>query len=131
MTEKFEPGELFIYRKGPGVYELGVVKSQRDERTYFCYYSTGDTAAATPAPLMYKLTNATWAPIRWADIWGGNMITVRDVLRLIPPGHEVFVTDGDSGMFCVAVGVPEAFMGLQVVGIKVTDGCIDIEVCDA
>ena len=62
MKETFEPGELFIYRKAPGVYELGVVKRQRDDRTYFCYYSQGDTAAATPAPLMFKLTNAKWSP---------------------------------------------------------------------
>ncbi len=133
MTETFEPGELFIYRKAPGVYELGVVKSQRDDRTYFCYYSTGDTAAATPAPLMYKLVNAKWPPIRWADIWGGYQIRVGDVLNLVPLVHEVLVTDAnDSGLFCRAVGVPDTLRGKRVIGISATDGCIDIDidVCD-
>ena len=131
MTETFEPGELFIYEKAPGVYELGVTKRQRDDHTWFCYYSTGDTAAATPIANMRKLTNAKWAPIRWADIWGGDPVTVANLLKLIPGGHEVFVTDGDeSGMFCRAVGVPDAFMGLRVVGITAVEGCIDIEVYD-
>ncbi len=131
MTETFEPGELFVYEKAPGVYELGVTKWQRDERTWFCYYSTGDTAAATPIANMRKLTNAKWAPIRWADIWGGEPIKVSNLLKLIPGGHEVFITDGDGGMLCRAVGVPDAFMGDEVVDIKATaEGCIDIEVYD-
>jgi hypothetical protein len=29
------------------------------------------------------------------------------------------------------VGVPDAFMGLRVVGITAVEGCIDIEVLDA
>lgn len=131
MTETFEPGELFVYRKAPGVYELGVVKRQRDDRTYFCYYSSGDTAAATPAPLMHKLTNAKWPPIQWADIWGWDQIRVGDILNLIPLVHEVLITDDDGGgMFCRAVGVPDAFRGKRVRGIAATEGCIDIEVCD-
>lgn len=131
MTETFEPGEIFIYRKAPGVYELGVVKCQRDERTYYCYYSAGDTAAATPSPLMHKLVNAKWSPIRWVNLWGGNLSMVGDVLKLIPGSQEVTITNGSNeGIYCRAVGVPESFMGLQVVGITATEGCIDIEVLD-
>ena len=131
MTETFEPGELFVYRKAPGVYELGVVKCLRDDRTYYCHYSQGDTAAATPAPLMRKLVNAKWAPIRWARDGGTHQINVGDVLKLIPGGHEVFICDGDDGgMFCRAVGVPEAFKGMTVTGITATEGCVDIEVFD-
>ena len=87
MTEAFEPGELFIYRKAPGVYELGVVKMKRDDRTYFCYYSMGDTAAATPVANMRKLTNARWAPTKWAYRLGERLITVGDVLDLMPRAH--------------------------------------------
>lgn len=130
MKETFEPGEPFIYRKAPGVYELGIVKCQRDERTYYCYYSTGDTAALTPAPLMRKLVNAHWAPFRWSHIWGRHSIEVGELIDRLEGSQEVFITDGDSGMFCRAVGVPEAFMGMKVIGITATEGCIDIEVCD-
>ena len=60
MNKTFEPGEYFIYVNGDinGRYELGKVKSQRDDEIYFCYYHEGDTAAATPARCMHKLTNA-------------------------------------------------------------------------
>lgn len=60
MNKTFEPGEYFIYVNGDinGRYELGKVKRQRDETTYFCYYHEGDTAAATPVSCMHKLTNA-------------------------------------------------------------------------
>lgn len=136
MTETFEPGELFVYEKAPGVYELGVTKRQRDERTWFCYYSQGDTAAATPALLMHKLTNAKWAPIQWANVWGGPVTKVGDVLKLIPGGQRVFISDSDDngdGLYYFkgrAMDVPGDYMALQVVSITACDWCIDIEVCD-
>jgi len=136
MTETFEPGELFVYEKAPGVYELGVTKRQRDDATWFCYYSTGDTAAATPAPLMYKLTNAKWAPIQWSNVWGGPVITVGDLLKLVPGGHKVFISDSDDngeGSYYFegrTMDVPGEYMNLQVVSVTAYDWRIDIEVCD-
>lgn len=137
MAETFEPGELFIYEKAPGVYELGVTKRQRDERTWFCYYSMGDTAAATPAPLMNKLVNAKWAPIQWSNVWGGPVIMVGDLIKLVPGGHKVFVSDSDDngeGSYYFegrATDLPGEYMNLQVVSVTAYDGQIDIEVCDA
>ena len=60
MNKTFEPGEYFIYVNGDinGRYELGKVKRKKDDKTYFCYYHEGDTAAATPVDRMHKLTNA-------------------------------------------------------------------------
>ena len=136
MTETFEPGELFIYRKAPGVYELGVTKSQRDDRTWFCYYSTGDTAAATPIAYMRTLTNARWAPIQWANIWGGNRLTLDDLLCVIPGKHTVVVNRNDVEAYrfeCymgLAEGIPDHLRGLRVIGVRATDWMVDIEVCD-
>ena len=130
MTDTFEPGEPFIYRKAPGVYELGVVKRQRDERTYYCYYSTGDTAAVTPAPLMRKLVNAHWAPFRWSHIWGRHTFEVGELIDRLPGSQEVYISDGVFGMFCRAAGVPEQYMGMTVIGLKLNEDCLDIEVCD-
>ena len=64
----YYPGELFVYTNGDR-WELGVVKRQRDERTYFCFYSTGDTAAATPVEHMHKLDNAGYPPIRFSKCY--------------------------------------------------------------
>lgn len=56
--EKYEPGELFIYRNGDR-YEIGKVKRPNNTGDgYFCYYHSGDTAANTPTDRMHKLTNA-------------------------------------------------------------------------
>lgn len=55
--ERFTEGELFVYVNGDR-WELGMVK--RPNRTgdgYFCWYSTGDTAASTPTRCMHKLAN--------------------------------------------------------------------------
>lgn len=61
--EEFMPGELFVYEKAPGVYELGQVKSKARDGAYFCWYHTGDTAACTPSARMRKLANAGWSRI--------------------------------------------------------------------
>lgn len=56
--EKFEPGELFIYRNGNS-YELGKVKRPNNTGDgYFCWYHSGETAANTPVVCMHKLVNA-------------------------------------------------------------------------
>lgn len=63
MTETYEPGELFVYMNGDH-WELGEVKCANNTGTgYFCWYSTGDTAANTPTRCMHKLANAGWSHI--------------------------------------------------------------------
>ena len=63
MSETYEPGELFVYMNGDH-WELGEVKSANNTGTgYFCWYSTGDTAANTPTRCMHKLANAGWSHI--------------------------------------------------------------------
>lgn len=63
MTETYEPGELFVYMNGDH-WELGEVKRPNNTGTgYFCWYSTGDTAANTPTRCMHKLANAGWSHI--------------------------------------------------------------------
>lgn len=69
----FEVGEPVIYQNGDR-YELGVVKqkSRSKNPTYFCYYHTGDTAAATPQESLHKISN------RYAF----------KIIRLDPDGNE-------------------------------------------
>ena len=56
MTE-YANGELFVYVNGDR-WELGMVKRPNDDGDgYFCWYSTGDTAANTPTWCMHKLAN--------------------------------------------------------------------------
>ena len=57
----YYPGEAFVYVNDES-WEVGVVKSRRDAYTYFCWYSSGDTAAATPVFNMHKLVNGTFPP---------------------------------------------------------------------
>jgi hypothetical protein len=61
-SDTFAPGELFIYKNGNAC-EIGMVKRDAtlpldSEQYYFCYYSTGDTAARTPVSHMFKLKNS-------------------------------------------------------------------------
>ena len=45
-------------------WELGKVKRPNNDGSgYFCWYSTGDTAANTPVECMHKLANAGWSRI--------------------------------------------------------------------
>lgn len=69
MTE-FKPGELFVYVNGER-WELGQVKSKARDDAYFCWYSTGDTAACTPVSCMHKLANAGWSHVERSgdDYW--------------------------------------------------------------
>lgn len=63
MSETYEPGELFVYMNGDH-WELGEVKCANNTGTgYFCWYSTGDTAANTPTSHMHKLANSGWSHI--------------------------------------------------------------------
>lgn len=55
--ERFTEGELFVYVNGDR-WELGMVKRPNNTGDgYFCWYSTGDTAANTPVDHMHKLEN--------------------------------------------------------------------------
>lgn len=64
MAIGFEPGEVFVYQRGEDHLELGQVKRANDDGTgYFCWYSTGDTAANTPTRCMRKLANAGWSHV--------------------------------------------------------------------
>ena len=61
--DSFDPGELFVYTNGDR-WELGQVKRANIDGTgYFCWYSTGDTAANTPVECMHKLANAGWTHV--------------------------------------------------------------------
>lgn len=54
----FEEGELFVYINGDRA-EIGKVKRENNTGAgYFCYYSSGETAANTPVDCMYKLVNS-------------------------------------------------------------------------
>lgn len=64
MTE-YRPGELFVYTNGDS-WELGQVKSKARDDAYYCWYSTGDTAACTPVSHMHKLANAGWSHVEKA-----------------------------------------------------------------
>lgn len=56
-NERFTEGELFVYVNGDR-WELGMVKRPNNTGDgYFCWYSTGDTAANTPVDYMHKLAN--------------------------------------------------------------------------
>ena len=55
--DEFNEGELFVYTNGDR-WELGMVKRPNNAWDgYFCWYSTGDTAANTPTDHMHKLAN--------------------------------------------------------------------------
>ena len=63
MSEIYANDELFVYCNGDR-WELGQVKRPNNTGDgYFCWYSTGDTAANTPVGCMHKLANAGWSHI--------------------------------------------------------------------
>ena len=63
MSDVFKAGELFVYVNGDR-WELGMVKRENNTGDgYFCYYSTGDTAANTPIENMHKLANHGYTKI--------------------------------------------------------------------
>ena len=84
MSETYQPGELFVYVNGDR-WELGQVKRPNNTGDgYFCWYSTGDTAANTPTECMHKLANARWSHVdgkmyavkTWSELddWGVSYI---------------------------------------------------------
>lgn len=58
-TYEFEVGEPFVYQNGDR-FEIGIVKRRNPRKPgcYFCWYSTGDTAACTDEADMRKIANA-------------------------------------------------------------------------
>lgn len=93
MTETYEPGELFVYMNGDH-WELGEVKSANNTGTgYFCWYSTGDTAANTPTSHMHKLANAGWSHIEKLrelvrDMWRFTGAACKKHPRLFDPSAQ-------------------------------------------
>ena len=73
MSDKYKPGEAFIYQNGDRV-ELGIVKRKNPKMKdcYFCWYHMGDTAANTNAADMRKISN----------------LYAFHVVRLDPDGNE-------------------------------------------
>lgn len=96
MSETYEPGELFVYMNGDH-WELGEVKSANNTGTgYFCWYSTGDTAANTPTSHMHKLANAGWSHIeklreelaKWERLTAGINLPDYPVSQFVPKDLE-------------------------------------------
>jgi len=54
--------------------ELGQVKSRARDDAYYCWYSTGDTAACTPVENMVRFENSGWSHVErggdddWCEI---------------------------------------------------------------
>jgi hypothetical protein len=53
--EEFKVGEYIIYVNGDR-YELGRIKSLREDGAFICYHE-GETVAKTPYDLIHKLVN--------------------------------------------------------------------------
>lgn len=66
---KFKEGEYFIYRNGD-TYEIGKVKRECEDGSYFCWYHTGSTAAKTPVDCMIKIKNeyVFHEPVGWGGL---------------------------------------------------------------
>ncbi len=86
---KFRPGEFFVYINGSS-WELGKVKRPADKEgtAYFCYYSSGTTAARTPVTHMHKLINGENNP--------AHHITVNDYIAFMDPCKTIIVRDYSS-----------------------------------
>ena len=66
----FEKDELFVYINGDNA-EIGKAKRKNNAGDgYFCYYSSGETAANTPVDCMYKLVNGY--TIKGTPLGGGE-----------------------------------------------------------
>ena len=97
----FERGELFVYVNGDR-WELGMVKRPNDTGDgYFCWYSTGDTAANTPTYCMRKLANHGWTRIEGLlraatnlSVGGGGRMTATEELRCMLDERGVEHYDG-------------------------------------
>ena len=83
--------------------ELGQVKSKARDDAYFCWYSTGDTAACTPVANMHKLENAGWSHVErggdddwceWKLVHGG---CIYDKWQCSKCGYEYVESRTDAG----------------------------------
>lgn len=62
---EFRAGQPVLYRRrGGDSFELGVVKSVRDDGGCFVWYSSGDTAALTPADCLFAFDNDAEGALR-------------------------------------------------------------------
>lgn len=105
-----KPGDLVLYkRRGCDVYELGVVKSMRDDGA-FVWYSGGDTAAATPADCLFEFENDARAVVEAHAVSGSydRLHALADELDALPDGLPPAFRDFGSD---VARRVREALRG--------------------
>lgn len=114
MTE-YREGELFVYTNGDR-WELGQVKSKARDDAYFCWYSTGDTAACTPIANMHKLANAGWSHVErggdddWCEWKLVHSGTLFDKFECSKCGYEFYeprCVDGYNDVdpkFCMECG---------------------------
>lgn len=76
MNSKYVVGEYIVYVNGDR-YEIGRVKSLREDGAFVCYHE-GETAAKTPYCCMHKLVNqhcikkSTLGGATMMEQWGGN-----------------------------------------------------------
>ena len=112
MSETYQPGELFVYTNGDR-WELGQVKRPNNTGDgYFCWYSTGDTAANTPVECMHKLANAGWSHVEATTLdMKVRDVSADDVLFECSWCHckvyNIEKADGDCGsgiQFCLECG---------------------------
>ena len=100
----FSRGELFVYVNGD-CWELGMVKRPNNTGDgYFCWYSTGDTAANTPTRCMHKLANH-------------GLTKVEGLLREATNGIADADADGDL-LPCPFCGGPAEVNRVPFIGVE-------------
>ena len=62
-NEKFVKNEVVIYQNGDS-FELGVIKTVKENNEYFVNYHTGETAALTHSRNLHKIKNVYAFDIR-------------------------------------------------------------------
>lgn len=126
----YKPGELFVYTNGSH-WELGQVKRVAIEgESYFCRYSTGDTAARTPVECMHKLENAGWSHAECVTL--GWVLDHMALMSRVSVQDEESELDGETiyegqGCYCpaelrdriVESLEPESYLDMRYLWIRV------------
>ena len=130
MGNTFKPGELFVYINGSH-WELGQVKRVVVEgEAYFCWYSTGDTAARTPVENMHKLENAGFSHAECVTL--GWVLDHMALMSRVSVQDDESELDGETiyegpGMHCpaelrgriVESLEPDSYLDMRYIWIKV------------
>ena len=112
MSDTFKPGELFVYTNG-SYWELGQVKSVAVEgESYFCWYSTGDTAARTPVECMHKLENAGYSHVECLSV--GTILSHIPAMTYVQIQTEEDEADGICSYEGPAMYCPDELRALTV-----------------